>query len=175
MPQVISLPPAPTPGFIPFAPALGRVVRIVASAEVPGPPERASKIILDPRLMEKWLIGAKGLKADAAWPFFNTSLSWETDDGTEFCEARVIDNHLPEFLKVDVTTPTHNRVVTHKFTRLENGGTLYERVVEADMTGFRKLFGAGRLKSQIKQEVKRAAGLVVAAPSATPKPSKTAP
>ncbi|MBI2077146.1 MAG: SRPBCC family protein [Euryarchaeota archaeon] len=145
------------------------MVRIVASAEVPVPPERASELILNPRVMEQWLIGAKGMKADKSWPFFNTSLSWETGQGAEFCEARVLDNHLPEFLKVDVTTPTHSRVVTHKFTALPNGRTLYERVVEAEFSGFQKLFGAGRLKSQIEKEVRRAASLVKEAPAAAKK------
>lgn len=142
------------------------MVRIVASAEVAAPPERASEIILNPHSMEQWLIGAKGMKSDKTWPFFNTSLSWETDHGEGFCEARVLDNHLPEFLKVDVTTPTHSRVVTHKFTPLPNGRTLYERVVEAEFSGLKKLFGAGRLKSQIEKEVQRAATLVKDAPPA---------
>lgn len=146
------------------------MVRIVASAEVPGSPERASEIILNPRSIEQWLVGARGVKADAAWPFFNTSLSWETGGGSEFCEARVVDNHLPEFLKVDVTTPTHRRVVTHRFTPRPGGGTLYERVVDVELQGFGKLFGAGRLRNQIEAEVKRAAGLVTAEPSpATPR------
>jgi uncharacterized protein YndB with AHSA1/START domain len=136
------------------------MVRIVASAQLPVPPARASALILNPKHMEKWLIGAQGLRADTGWPFHDTSLTWETDHGSGFCEARVVENMLPASLKVSVTTPTHQRIVTHKFTATPDGGTTYERVVDADLPLLRKLFGTGQIRSQIQQEVGRAAELV---------------
>lgn len=136
------------------------MVRIVASARLPVPPKRASALILNPKMMEKWMIGVQGLRADAAWPFPNSAMSWEWNHGNEFCEARVTENLLPSSLTVDVTAPNHSRIVTHTFTETEDGGTNYERIVVTELRGLRKLFGTGRLRSQVNEEVRRAVSLV---------------
>jgi hypothetical protein len=160
---------------MPMNGTMALMVRIVASAELEMPRDRASTTILHPRAIEKWMVNARGVKADANWPFFNTSLSWETDHGTGICSARVVDNNLPEFLKVEVSTPSHSRVVTHRFTALEGDRTRYERVVDVELRGIRRLLGplgAVWLRRQIWEEVRRAAALASAVP---PTPLVTTP
>jgi hypothetical protein len=144
------------------------VTRIVATAELPVSRERASQVILDPKTMERWLSGATQLRADQTWPHFGAHLSWETEHGQGFCDAKVIDYSLPDFVRVEVATPHHARIVTHRFSTLPNGGSKYERIVEAEAKGLRRLLGPlalNSLRHQIDAEVKMAASLVTAAPT----------
>lgn len=148
------------------------MVRIVASAELKADRDRAWETILDPKNMSQWLTHATGLKADKDWPRFNSLLSWEIDG--DLCEARVVDHHLPDYLKVEVTTPTHSRTVTHRFTTVD-GGTKYERIVEAELKGINRFLGPigiSRLRKGIEGEVARAASLLGPAEPAPPAPKK---
>lgn len=147
------------------------MVRIVASAELPTDRDQAWETILDPKNMSQWLTHANGLKADRDWPRFNSLVSWEIDG--DLCEGRVVDHHLPDYLKVEVTTPSHTRTVTHRFTPVAEGKTLYERIVDAELKGFNRFlgsYGIRRLRQAIESEVTRAASFVSAKPAPTPAP-----
>lgn len=147
------------------------MVRIVATAELAADRDQAWETILSPKNMSQWLSHASGLKADNDWPRFNSLVSWEIDG--DLCEGRVVDHHLPDYLKVEVTTPSHTRTVTHRFTSVGKGKTLYERIVDAELKGINRFlgaFGIKRLRHAIESEVTRAASFVSASPPSSPAP-----
>ena len=133
-------------------------VRVSASARTPAPPARASAAILDPQNLPRWWMGpVKVEHVDATWPTVGSAMRWRA--GGVF-EARVVENALPTLVRLETITPTARSIITQRFDAMPDGGTAYEKTVEAEVRG---RLAAALMKSflrfAVKREVKRAAAL----------------
>lgn len=132
------------------------MARHSASAVTRAPPAKAAGRILSPAGMESWWIGKLTIgSVDADWPSVGSRMRWRAGGGT--FEAEVSEQALPHKLVMRVRTPSGESTITHTFEATPEGGTRYEKVVDARPNGlFGKLFDP-MLASFVKREVKRAA------------------
>jgi hypothetical protein len=139
-----------------------------ASHEVAAPRDVASATILAPATLPKYFPDVREVEADPAWPAVGSYMRWTigTGGGMVF-RARVRENSLPESIVLDGETPSGNSVITHRFTALGEGATLYEKVVEIHYRGWSRIVGPLLtlvIERSLTQEVERAAAAVTEHP-----------
>ena len=123
-------------------------------------PEHASRTILSPEALPLWFRGARIVSTDSTWPAAGARMRWKAQGAT--FDATVVENHLPHDLMMDVRTPSGLSRITHTFEPRSEGGTMYEKRVEARIDkhgGLGDWMTRQFLQGAVRREVARAASV----------------
>ena len=136
-----------------------------SSAEADGRPEQAAAIILSPDGLKQWFQGVNRAEADSNWPTKGSRMRWWAGGGDRWkFEAIVVEDARPLYVVTEVTTPSANSLITHRFDLLPGGRTRYTKRVQPRYRDAASRFVGPLfeflLRRWVRAEVRRAAALV---------------